>query len=60
MDAGDLKGAVEIISALEEKIRIPAENWLTSAKARLSVNTAISQLFAKALILSKELRSSIK
>ena len=60
MDAGVLKGAVKIVSALEKKIRKPAENWLTLARARLSVNLAISQLFSKALILSKELRSGIK
>lgn len=60
MDSGDLKGAVKIVSALEKKIRKPAENWLTLARARLSVNLAISQLFSKALILSKELRSGIK
>ena len=60
MDAGDLKGAVKVVSALEEKIRKPAENWLASAKERLSVDLAISQLFAKALILSKELGSDTK
>ena len=60
MDAGDLKGAVKIVSALEEKIRKPAENWLALAKARLSVDLAISQLFAKALNLSKELVSGTK
>ena len=60
MDAGDLEGAVKIVSAFEERIRKRAENWLTSAKARLSVDLAISQLFAKALILSKELGSGTK
>ena len=47
--AGDLASAVQILEGLQEPGLGYAAPWLTNARARLAVDTAIKALFSKAL-----------